>query len=81
VYVLGFDDDLVAVVQGPLQPLGGFPAGRGVGEGEGGGDPDGVVALGAAVAGPQRHGDGVARDGGVQAVVRGEFVDPLAQHL
>jgi len=41
----------------------------------------GVVALGAAVARLQRHGDRVPGHSDVQAIVRGELVDALAQHL
>ena len=79
--VVGLDDDLIAVVEGPLQPLFGLPAGRSVRKGERAGEQDGVVALGTAVARPQRHGDRVAGHGDVQAIVGGEFVDALAQHL
>jgi hypothetical protein len=79
--MVGLDHDLVAVVERAFQSLGGLPPGRGVGEGEPASDQDGVVALGAAVAGPQLHGDRVAGDGDVEPVVRGQFVDALAQHL
>jgi hypothetical protein len=79
--VVELDDDLVAVVEGPLQPLCGLPDGRGVRKGERAGEQDEVVTLGAAVARPQRHGDRVAGQSDVQAIVRGELVDALAQHL